>query len=98
MFCTKDKKCRNKGNNKNTSKSTSVLKYYNCGKSGHFFCNCWKLLTQLILNAWVKKSNPLANTVEATDIKSVLVTTTVHTSTYIEQVLEVEMTKILASQ
>ena len=51
-----------------------------------------------MLDAWAKKSNPLANTVEATDVKSAPVVTTVHTSAYIEQVLEVEMTEILASQ
>ena len=98
MFCTKDKKCGNKGNNKNTSKSTSVSKYYNCSKSGHFSHDCQKSLTQSILNAWAKKSNPSANTVEVTDIKFVLVTTIVCASTYIEQILEVEMTEILASQ
>ena len=98
MFCTKDKKHRNRGNNKNTSKSTSVSKYYNCSKSGHFSCNCQKSLTQLILDTQAKKSNPLVNTVEATDIKSTLVTTIVHTSVYIEQVLEVEMTEILVLQ
>ena len=94
MFCTKDKWHRN---NKNTSKSTSALKYYNCDKSGHFSCDCWKSPTQLTLDAQAKKSNLLANTAEATDIKSVLAATTVHTSVYIEQVLEVEMTEILAS-
>ena len=51
-----------------------------------------------MLNAQAKKSNPLANTVEVINVKSVLVTTTVCTSTYIKQVLEVEMTEILASQ
>ena len=95
MFCTKDKQYRN---NKNTSKLTSVLKYYNCSKSGHFSCDCQKSLMQSMLDAWAKKSNPSANTVEAMNIKSVLVATTVCTSVYIEQVLEVEMTEILASQ
>ena len=98
MFCTKDKKYRNRGNNKNTSKSTSVSKCYNCSKSGHFSHNCQKSPTQLTLDAWAKKSNPLTNATEVTDIKSALVATMVHTSTYIEQVLEVEMTEILASQ
>ena len=37
MFCTKDKQYRN---NKNTSKSTSVLKCYNCGKTGHILKEC----------------------------------------------------------
>ena len=98
MFCTKDKKCRNKGNNKNTNKSTFVSKYYNCSKSRHFSCDCQKSLTQSTLNAQAKKSNPSANTVEVTDIKSALVATTVHTSVYIEQVLEVKMTEIPVSQ
>ena len=98
MFCTKDKKYENRGNNKNTSKSTSALKYYNCSKSEHFSCDCQKSLTQLTLDAQAKKSNPLANTAEVTDVKSALVVTIACTSAYIEQVPEVEMTEILASQ
>ena len=98
MFCTKDKKCRNRENNKNTSKSTSVSKYYNCSKSGHFSHDCQKSLIQLTLDAQAKKSNPLTNVVETIDVKSVLVATIVYTSTYIKQVLKVEMTKMLASQ
>ena len=97
MFYTKNKQCRNKGNNKNMSKSTFVLKYYNCSKSEHFSHNCQKLLTQLTLNVWVKKSNSLTNTVKVTNTKSVLVVTTKHISMYIKQVLNVEMTEILAS-
>ena len=95
MFCTKDKQCRN---NRNTSKSTSISKCYNCGKSGHFSHDCQKSPMQSMLDAWAKKSNLSANVTEATNVKSVLVATVVCTSVYIKQIPDVEMTKILASQ
>ena len=52
----------------------------------------------MTLDTQAKKANPLANTVKATDIKSVPVATVVYTSIYIKQVLEVKMTKIPVSQ
>ena len=51
-----------------------------------------------MLDARAKKSNLLANVAEATNVNPVLAATTVYTSAYIEQVPEVKMTEIPASQ
>ena len=84
----------NKKFHKNTSKLTTILKCYNCGKLGHFSYDCQKPPTQSTIEAWAKKVNPLANTVEAIEA---LVAPIVYTSVFIEQVPDVKMTEVTAS-
>ena len=80
-FCTNNKQCGNKKFYKNTSKLTTILKYYNCTKLEHFSCNCQKPPTQLIIEAQAKKVNPSANVVK---VIKVLVVPIVQASVFIE--------------